>query len=211
MIKVKWFGHSMWKIRNDHVSLITDPFTDIGYPLPKHLTADIVLSSHDHFDHNNFELIEGNYQIVNERGDFTISGVHISAFPTCHDECDGAKRGNNLLLKFVLEGISFLHCGDLGHDLNQEMISRLGKIDVLFIPVGGHFTIDAKQAKNIADMIDPMIIFPMHYKTDVLDFPISTEKEFLDLAGNVRKIEDNEIELKPEDFSTKKTIVLDFK
>ncbi len=211
MINIKWFGHSMWKIWNENVSIITDPFTDIGYPLPKNETADIVLSSHDHFDHNNFDLISGDFPKINKEGKYNISGVEIEAIPTWHDEHKGEKRGKNLLMKFTLEGNTFLHCGDLGHDLDDETISQLGIIDVVFIPIGGFYTIDAETAKKIVDKIGPVITFPMHYKTEVLDFPISEKEVFLDLIPSYRKVESNILELKADDFQTKQTIILDFK
>ena len=211
MINIKWFGHSMWKIWNEKVSIITDPFTDIGYPMPENETADIVLSSHDHFDHNNIQLIKGNPQVVNTEGNFEIKGVNIETFPVWHDETNGSERGSNLLMKFSISGKTFLHCGDLGHICTADMISKLGKIDVLFIPVGGFYTIDAKTAKAIVEMIKPIIIFPMHYKTPVLDFPIATIEEYLKLVDDHKKIPENEIELTEEDFAKSQTIILDYK
>ena len=104
MIKVKWFGHSMWKISTGDISIITDPFTDIGYSMPSAETADIILSSHDHFDHNNFELIGGNPKIIKTAEIFKVSGINIQTFLTYHDEKKGSERGENLLMKFGLEG-----------------------------------------------------------------------------------------------------------
>ena len=211
MINIKWFGHSMWKIWNEKVSIITDPFTDIGYPMPENETADIVLSSHDHFDHNNIQLIKGNPQIVNTEGKFEIAGVKIETFPVWHDETQGSERGSNLLMKFTMSGKTFLHCGDLGHICTADVISKLGKIDVLFIPVGGFYTIDAKTAKEIVEMINPVIVFPMHYKTAVLDFPIAKIEEYLKLTDDHKQISKNEIELTEEDFAKSNTIILDYK
>ena len=211
MINIKWFGHSMWKIWNEKVSIITDPFTDIGYPMPENETADIVLSSHDHFDHNNIQLIKGNPQVVNTEGNFEIKGVKIETFPVWHDETNGSERGNNLLMKFTISEKTFLHCGDLGHICTTDVISKLGKIDVLFIPVGGFYTIDAKTAKEIVEMINPVIVFPMHYKTPVLDFPIATIEDYLKLIDDHRQISANEIELTEEDFAKSHTIILDYK
>jgi L-ascorbate metabolism protein UlaG (beta-lactamase superfamily) len=201
----------MWKIWNEQVSIITDPFTDIGYPLPENETTNIVLSSHDHFDHNNFALISGDFQKINKDGKYNISDVEIEAFPTWHDENEGGKRGKNLLMKFTLEARTFLHCGDLGHDLDNEMISKLGNIDILMIPVGGFYTIDAKTAKNIVDKIKPIITFPMHYKAEVIDFPIAPKEAYLDLISGFRKVDANTLELSNDDFLKNQTIILDYK
>jgi len=101
MIKVKWFGHSMWKISNDKISIITDPFNFIGYKLPVGETADVVLISHAHSDHNNSALICGDPAIVKAVGKFNIAGINIQTYHTYHDEEKGRKRGNNLLMKYV--------------------------------------------------------------------------------------------------------------
>jgi len=211
MIRVQWFGHSMWKIWINEVSIVLDPFEDIGYPMPKNLTADIVTSSHAHYDHNNFALIAGKPQIVNSEGVFEFFGVKIKTIPTWHDAEEGAKRGKNLLFKFELAEKIFLHCGDLGHDLTADMIGEIGKIDVLMIPVGGFYTIDAKTALNIVQNLKPKIIFPMHYKTEVLDFPIAYKESYLDLIDSYRKVDSNVIELTKNDFKTQQTIIFNYK
>ncbi len=210
MLKIKWFGHSMWKIWDEHVSIITDPFTDIGYPLPENEKADIVLSSHDHFDHNNFKLIKGDYLKVDKTGEFSHKGVSIKNIHTWHDTSAGKDRGDNLLMRFSIGGKTFLHCGDLGHMIGKDILDQLGKIDVLLIPVGGHFTIDSLSAKKIADMIDPILTFPMHYKTNVLDFPIAHKEEYLKLVNDHQHIDNNEIALTKELFSEKRTLTLNY-
>ena len=210
MVNIKWFGHSMWKIRNENVSIIIDPFTDIGYKIPQNESSNILLISHSHFDHNNISIIKGNPTIIKDEGKFNVSGVDIQTFSVWHDENQGAERGENLLIKFILSEKSFLHCGDLGHDLENDMVEKIGKIDVLFIPVGGHFTIDAKTAKKLVDKINPVIVFPMHYKTPVLDFPIANKEEYLNLVDNVKEYSTNQIDLGEEDFSESRTIILSY-
>jgi len=200
----------MWKISNEKVSIITDPFTNIGYPMPKNETADIVISSHDHFDHNNFSLVKGNPEIIKAEGEFDVNGVHFKMFPEWHDENLGKDRGQILLMKFNLDGKNFLHCGDLGRMLPDKTIAELGKVDVIFIPVGGYYTIDAKTAKAIVDKLNPSIVFPMHFKTSVLDFPIAKVDEYLQLIDNYRKIDGNTIVLSENDFQTDQTILLDY-
>jgi len=200
----------MWKISNDNVSIITDPFADIGYKMPTTETADIILSSHDHFDHNNFELIDGNPEIIKTEGKFNITGIDIQTFHTFHDDTKGSERGDNLLMRFELDGRTFLHCGDLGHMISDELIEEIGNVDVLMIPIGGHYTIDAKTAKSIADKIDPIIVFPMHYKTDVLDFPIKPVAEYLKLIDDHYHQNSNQIELTEDDFISKQTVTLNY-
>ena len=210
MIRLKWFGHSMWKISTNDISIITDPFADIGYTMPTAETADIILSSHDHFDHNNFELIGGNPEIIKTEGKFNISGINIQTFHTYHDETKGSERGDNLLMKFELEERTFLHCGDIGHMISDELIKEIGNVDVLFIPIGGYFTINAETAKKIVDKIDPIIIFPMHYKTDVLNFPIKPIEEYLKLSDYHSHHNSNQIELTDDDFVSNRTITLNY-
>lgn len=210
MISLKWFGHSMWKVWNEKISIITDPFTDIGYPLPKNETADIVISSHDHFDHNNFALIKGSFQKITQAGDFEFKGMKFKTFQTYHDDCCGKKRGTNLLIRFELDNKIILHCGDIGHDLEDSLIEKIGKVDLLFIPVGGFFTIDAETAHNITNRLKPNIICPMHYKTDVLDFPISKIDEFLKFYKNIKHVDSNQYSLTEQDFTDRPILVLKY-
>ena len=210
MIKIKWFGHDMWKISNENISVITDPFTDIGYKLPQNETADVVLSSHDHFDHNNIQLIKGKPIVINTKGKHNVKGIPIENFETWHDENSGADRGKNLLMKFTISDKTFLHCGDLGHMLSNEMIKKIGKIDVLFIPIGGFYTINAETAHMIVKKISPNIVFPMHYKTTVLDFPIEPKEAYTKLIKTFRKVDSNVLSLSKKDFENKQTIIMNY-
>jgi len=210
MLNIKWFGHSMWKIWDDEITIITDPFIDIGYKMPENETADILLSSHDHFDHNNYSLIKGNPEIVKSAGDFNVKGVPITMIPTWHDETKGSERGENLLMKFVISGKTLLHCGDLGHIPSEEIFNKLGNIDILFIPVGGFFTIDADTARTIVEKIDPGIVFPMHYKTDTMDFTIVGKDAYLNLIDDLHEYDSTEIILQENDFDKKQTIILNY-
>ncbi|HDQ15812.1 MAG TPA: Zn-dependent hydrolase, partial [Bacteroidetes bacterium] len=150
MLQIRWHGHSCFEITND-ITLVTDPHDgrSIGIPAPS-ATGDIILVSHDHYDHNSVKTVEkeGSKVITDERKR-TISDVEISGLPSFHDEEEGAKRGKNIIFKFEMDGIKFCHLGDLGHKLDDETIKKIGEVDVLFIPVGGTFTIDDKQAWNI--------------------------------------------------------------
>jgi len=210
MINVKWFGHSMWKIWNDEVSIITDPFNYIGYKLPENESADIVLCSHAHSDHNNISLINGNPEIYDKPGEYDYKSVKINNIRVWHDDSTGTQRGPNLLMKFTVSGKNFLHCGDLGHIPETSIIAELGRIDVLFVPIGGTFTIDALQAKKVIKLLSPVVIFPMHYKTSVLNFPIKDEKSYKDIIPACKKIDSNQIILTESDFHQQISIFLNY-
>ena len=154
------------------MTVALDPFKDIGLKEPK-LSADILLVSHDHFDHSNAAAVSGDPRVVDSPGEYEYRGVMIEGISTYHDGKQGADRGRNTVFSFTLEGVHFVHLGDLGHALDEETVERLGDVDVLFVPVGGHFTIDAKQAAEIVKQLQPRVTVPMHYlvpglKLDVL-------------------------------------------
>ena len=206
MLQIRWHGHSCFEVTND-VTLVTDPHDgkSIGIPAPS-VVGDIILVSHDHYDHNSVKTVEkeGSKVVTDERKR-TISDVEISGIPSFHDEDMGAKRGKNIIFKFVMEGIRFCHLGDLGHEIDDETAEKIGDVDVLFIPVGGTFTIDDKHAWNVIKTIKPKIIVPMHYKIGGLSLPIAGIDAFLEHApykiipvGNEIDIEKEELPEEPE-------------
>ena len=201
MIKMKWFGHSFWKITTDKISIVIDPFTDIGYNMDIDITADVLLSSHDHFDHNNIDLIKGNPLVLKEEGIFSHAGSTFELIQVWHDKEKGTQRGKNLLMKFTAGGKTFLHCGDLGHIPSPEIINKIKNIDVLLLPVGGVFTIDAKEAIKLVDLIKPKVIFPIHYKTPALNFELAPVDDFLSHYDNIEYFDKPEIELNDDIFS----------
>ncbi len=208
MIKIKWFGHSLWSIKSESIIIATDPYSDIGYNLNIPLSADIVLSSHDHFDHNNVGLAGNDPVVIKDAGEYYCYGVKFEMIPVWHDKEKGAKRGANLLMKFTMDGKSFLHCGDLGHIPETETIEKIGEINVLMVPVGGVFTIDAAEAREFVEIIKPNVILPMHYKTAALNFRLDPVDKFLSFYSNVKKIEQSEIVLEDEYFNTEQPVVI---
>lgn len=164
-MKITCLGHASFLIESGDTCIVTDPFAKrVGYPIYTG-KVDIVTVSHDHYDHNAVELLQGNPRVVKQTGEFTIDDVQITGFDTFHDKRQGQERGRNIVFRIVTEGISLLHLGDLGHALAPETTARLGQIDVLMLPVGGRYTVDADEAFAIAESLQPRIIIPMHYKT----------------------------------------------
>lgn len=208
---IKWLGHASFLITSqDGIKIITDPYTvgnGINYR-PINESADIVTRSHGHGDHNNTKAIKGNPTILTEAGSQAIKGIEIKSIPAFHDEAKGSKRGNDLIFCFKIDGINLCHMGDLGHQLSQQQLSQIGAVDILCIPVGGFYTIDAKEATAVAQSIKPRVIFPMHYKTPKADYPIAGVDDFLKNKGNIRKLNTSEIEIKKTDLSRETEIVV---
>jgi L-ascorbate metabolism protein UlaG (beta-lactamase superfamily) len=153
----------------------------VGYPIPKY-EPDIITESHQHFDHNAHYLFKNQFMLINTPGVHNAKGVKITGLKTYHDKTHGHERGENIIFKFEFSnGITIAHCGDLGHIPDKSIMKELQGIDILMIPVGGYYTIDAKQAKEIVEIIKPKIIMPMHYKTNFIDFPINYVDNFVDL------------------------------
>ena len=160
---------------------MTDPHDgkSIGISAPD-VAGDIILVSHDHYDHNSVESVEKEESIVKmDEREETVQDIQIKGVKSFHDESGGAKRGENIIYLFSMDDISFCHLGDLGHELGENAIQQIGDIDVLFIPVGGTFTIDANQAWNVINGIKPRIVVPMHYKIGGLSLPIAGVDSFL--------------------------------
>jgi len=202
-VKVKWLGHACFLITSDAgIKIITDPFTSgggISYPEIKE-AADVVLTSHEHGDHSNTAAIKGKPQIIKGTGVTETKGIKFKGIGTYHDDAKGTKRGKNTVFVFEVDGIRICHLGDLGHDLSDAEVGEIGKVDVLFIPVGGFYTCDVPVAKTICNKLSPKVAIPMHFKTPKLDTSVFGAivgcDEFLTGKTNVDRRNSNEIEFR---------------
>ena len=209
-MKITWLGHSSFKLEESTgTTVVTDPYHPyVGYEMPE-VTADIVTVSHGHKDHNHLEAVKGNPEVLNHAGAYDISGVHILARRTYHDSKNGAARGENLVFKFRMDGVDICHMGDIGEECNAMLVESLAPVNVLMIPVGGTYTIDAEQAKEFVDRIMPDVVIPMHYKTRDCAFDIARLNEFLDLFDDedVVYTESDTVEFDRADFDGESTKV----
>lgn len=163
---IRYLGHSCFQITSAKgTSIITDPYTGVGYELPMNLSADAVTTSHAHFDHNFTQAIQTEC-VINTLGGHSVADIEILGLASWHDEKQGALRGNNIIYKYNVDGITICHLGDLGEDISTELTERIGKADVLMVPVGGTYTINALQAKSLVEKVAPKIVIPMHFKGD---------------------------------------------
>ena len=198
-MKLKWLGHSCFLITSETgLRILTDPYSasgGINYS-PVNETASIVTVSHNHRDHNNITAVKGKPEVITGNGTKTAKGIEFKGIPSHHDESNGRERGANTIFCFTVDRIKLCHLGDLGHELSQEEIAQIGNVDVLLIPIGGFFTIDARVAAKVADSLKPKVILPMHYKTSKCNLPIAGVEDFLAGRKNVKKLNSSETEFK---------------
>lgn len=168
-MEIKYLGQSSFFIKTDKTKIVTDPFDPkkVGLKFAK-TEADIVTVSHGHYDHNYLAGIGGEPVVLDIAGEFEKNGVRIFGYNSYHDKKKGEERGENILFKFKSEGMDILHCGDLGFIPDDNFIDQLGTIDILMVPVGGFYTIDANEAAELVKKVEPSIIIPMHYGHDKL-------------------------------------------
>lgn len=184
---ISYLGHACFKLQDkigpEGVTVVTDPFDkDLGLKVPN-FEADIVTVSHKHSDHSNSAALRGNPFVVDAPGEYEIKGVMLQGVESFHDDKNGAERGANIVFRIEIDGVSFAHLGDLGHVLSDEELEQLGVIDVLLIPVGGKYTLDAKRAVEVVNQIEPRIVIPMHYKLPGSKLDIDGSEKFVKELG----------------------------
>ena len=195
-MKITYLGHSSFLIKDSKGRiLLTDPYNEsVGYPIYKG-NADIVTISHHHADHDYIKEIQGEPKILDKIGFFNLCNVAIIGIRTYHDTSNGVKRGNNIIYLFEIDGYKLCHLGDLGHLLTKDVIEKLGIIDILFVPVGGNYTINGKEAYQVCKQLKSHIVIPMHYKTQYLKFPIDGVENFLSKIKNGERVNSNTLTL----------------
>ena len=213
-MKITKIGHSSFLLEESTgTKIVTDPFDDsVGLTMP-HIEADAVTISHDHYDHNNLDAIIGSPMILNDEGAFEVSGVHISSVRANHDSHNGAKRGKSLIFKYRLDGVEVCHMGDIGQECNPFLSEFIMPVNVLLIPVGGKYTIDAEKAYDYVDKLMPDIVIPMHYRTKDIDLGLDKVDDFLDLFDqeNILEVEGDSITFDRAIFDDEVTKVIVFK
>ncbi len=213
-MKIEWLGHSCFKLtESTGTTIVTDPFDKeiVGFDMTK-TTADVVTCSHQHKDHNAIVRIDGEPLVLSECGFWEVKGVDISSVLSYHDDRLGKKRGENKIFKFRMDGVDLCHMGDIGEDCTVRLADGIGSVNVLMIPVGGNYTIDAKQAKKYVDLMMPDVVIPMHFKTSKSAVDIEKLDEFIDLFDEeqIRRINGQSIEFDRAHFDSDSTVVIVF-
>ena len=168
-MKITWFGLSCMYLEGNGARVLMDPFDmGCGAYVPPRLPADLYTISHEHYDHNYREAVS-NPKAVRARHGMLESGVRIFGIHTWHDRAQGLEWGPNEVFALDIDGLRMVHLGDLGHELDRVQLAALGRVDVLFIPVGGVYTIGAVSAAKVTNDVNARLTIPMHYYTPHLD------------------------------------------
>ena len=191
-MKITWHGHSCFTVEAEGFSVVFDPYADGSVPgyAPLRLAADAVYCSHGHGDHSAKDLV-------------TLSGracpLKVETIHSFHDGKMGLLRGKNTIHILTGEGMRLVHLGDLGHKLSGKALAAVQGADVLLIPVGGHFTIDAPTAKAVADAVGARVVIPMHYRRGAMGYDvIGPLDDFVCLCGNVKYYSGDTLEVGPD-------------
>lgn len=210
---IKWLGHSCFLMTTDKgTRILCDPCdAATGYEIAPQ-ECDILTISHDHHDHNYAALALGNPVRIDKSGEYRAGDVRISGISTYHDHDGGKKRGNNIVFIFEFDGMRIAHMGDIGEVPDEATMARMGRIDVMLIPVGGVYTIDGEEAETIVEAIKPKVVIPMHYKTPALKFELNELGDCIKLIKDrpVHYMRSSTAHLSADTLGSDRVIVLDY-
>ncbi len=213
-MKLTWYGHSCFVIESDAgTRILCDPCDpETGYQIPT-LTVDAVTVSHDHHDHNYCAVAAGTPPKISTEGPVTVGDIKITGYPCWHDDQHGALRGENMVYVYELEDMRVAHLGDLGDIPDTDTLSEIGKLDVMLVPVGGRYTIDYKKALELANILRPFVLVPMHYNTPSLTFELGDLSPLLKNAKDcsIHRLNENECTLTKKSLGDDRIVVLDYR
>jgi len=182
-MEITWLGHACFRLKGKDAVVVTDPYgPDVGYGKLR-TSADIVTLSHEHFDHNYVQGVSGEPKVIRGPGEYEIKGVFITGLATFHDDKQGQERGRNTVYWITIDDVVVCHLGDLGYVLSQAQVEEMAQVDVLLVPVGGFYTINAAQATEVVSLLQPKIVIPMHFKTEVAGLKIDPVDKFYKEMG----------------------------
>jgi L-ascorbate metabolism protein UlaG (beta-lactamase superfamily) len=201
-MRVEWFGQSAFRLDGDGKTVAIDPFGDMSalsrergiqwdYPAIAGVEPDLLLVTHEHGDHNAVEAIGGDPHTLRSTAGSLDSPIGpVTAVASEHDDKAGTERGPNTMFVFELDGVRVCHMGDFGQSaLREEQAQAIGEVDLLFVPVGGGFTIGAEQAAGVVQRLSPRWVVPMHYRTPRIGF-LESADDFLARIEHVVRLDE---------------------
>jgi L-ascorbate metabolism protein UlaG (beta-lactamase superfamily) len=209
-MQIQYYGQSCFKMTTkpagratEDVVVFFDPFgKDLGLRPPQG-QADVIFVSHDHPDHNNVGAIKGEPIVFDTPGEYAVKGINVVGLDSFHDNVSGVERGHSTIFILEVEELKICHLGDLGANLTEKQLEEIDGVDVLFIPIGGTFTIDGKKAAELVHKIEPAIVIPMHYKIPGSTEKLDDEKRFCAEMGNCPKTKTARLNIKKKDTEGK--------
>jgi L-ascorbate metabolism protein UlaG (beta-lactamase superfamily) len=182
-LDVTWYGHGCFRLRGRGAAVVNDPYPPaLGTRLPR-LEADLVTISHEHDNHNYVRALAKDPFLIRDPGEYEVAGVTVIGVPTFHDVKRGEVHGRNTVYLLDIDDVTVCHLGDLGHPLDDRALERLGKVDVLLVPVGGGATLDATRGAEVVRQIEPRYVVPMHYALPQLQVELQPIDRFLEEMG----------------------------
>jgi len=211
-MEIVWLGHSCFRIRGKEATIVTDPFDKtLGYPVRKP-TASIVTVSHNHPQHSFVDGITGDPRVVSRPGEYDIANVFINGIATFHDNEKGAVRGKNTVFFMEIDEVKVCHLGDIGHVPTSEQIEQMSGVDILMVPVGGLSTINAAAAAETIGLLEPKLIIPMHFKTEVVKMELEPLEHFIKVMGLKEVISQPKLNVTKSSLPLEiKVLVLDYR
>lgn len=213
-MQIVWKGQSCFQIlasprKQESLKIVLDPYgEEIGLKLSP-LEADVALFTHDHEDHNNAKALKASPFLIANPGEYDVKGAYIKGIFSYHDEKEGQERGANTMYTLEVEDLRICHMGDFGQqELNAEQLEAIGDVDVLFVPVGGTYTIDAKGASHVVNQIEPRIAIPMHYALPKLKVKLASVEEFLKVMGAKNVQPQEKLTIKKKDLTAEETQIV---
>jgi L-ascorbate metabolism protein UlaG (beta-lactamase superfamily) len=197
-MQVEWYGQSAFRLTSNDTTVAIDPFGDLSqltgrgiqfdYPPIEGLSADVLLVTHEHADHNGVEVVGGDPAVLRSTAGRLQSPIgEVTAVASEHDEAAGTERGPNTIFVFELDGLRVCHFGDFGQSaLREEQAAAIGAVDLLFLPVGAGPTIGPTQARAIVERLRPRWVVPMHYRTPRIGF-LEPADAFFELFAEVER------------------------
>ena len=211
-MEIVWLGHSCFRIRGKEATIVTDPFDKtLGYPVRKP-TASIVTVSHNHPQHSFVDGVAGSPRVVSRPGEYDIANVFINGIATYHDNEKGAVRGKNTVFFLEIDEVKVCHLGDLGHVPTTEQIEQMSGVDILMVPVGGVSTINAAAAAETIGLLEPKLVIPMHYKTEVVKMELEPLEHFIKVMGLKEVVSQPKLNVTKSNLPLEiKVLVLDYR
>ncbi|MCE4627908.1 MAG: MBL fold metallo-hydrolase [Desulfurococcales archaeon] len=212
-VTIEWYGHSYVRIITaSNARIVIDPHDGGSLNLPEfRVEADYALITHNHYDHNAVEMLRGNPKVLRSfRGETSLGDAHLIGLRTYHDKANGSIRGDNTVYILRVGPIRIAHLGDIGHLPEGEILDALKNVDVLMLPVGGVYTIDAYEAWETVELTGAKVVLPLHYWTHGSTAPLDSLDRFLEVAKAGRtRLDENRFSITRETLeSIRRTIIV---